>query len=206
MIEGTGEKLVLIASSTGGPSALHQLVPALDKHIDAPVVIVQHMPQGFTASLAERLNGLGAIPVSETKDGEVLKKGHVYLAQGGRHLVFIKDKQGNLRFAQNDDAPVNGLRPCANITFSSVCQLPLDLIVCVVLTGMGSDGLTAIKELRKRQHVYTIAQNKDTCTVYGMPKAVVDSGMADAVLPLGKIGKEIILKTGVHENGFKSIS
>lgn len=188
---------MLIASSTGGPKALHQLIPAIDKHIDAPVVIVQHMPQGFTASLAERLNDISDITVSETKDGEVLQKGHVYLAQGGKHLVLIRDKFGRICLEQNDEEPINGLRPCANITFSSVNQIPVDSIVCAVLTGMGADGCAAIRELRKTQKIYTIAQSKDTCVVYGMPKAIVDSGIADVVLPLEEIGQEITKKTGV---------
>lgn len=192
------EKLVLIASSTGGPKALHELVPAIDKNIDAPVVIVQHMPKGFTASLADRLNDVSDISVSETKDGEVLQKGHVYLAKGGKHLVLLKDTQGMLRIEHTDDEPVNGLRPCANITFFSVNEIPLDYIVCAVLTGMGTDGLEGIRKLRKTKKIYTIAQSKDTCVVYGMPRAVVINGIADTVLPLNEIGKEITKKTGVR--------
>lgn len=198
MIGREKEKLVLIASSTGGPKALHELVPAIDKNIDAPVVIVQHMPKGFTASLADRLNDASEISVSETKDGEVLQKGHAYLAKGGKHLVLSRDNQGMVRFEHTDDEPVNGLRPCANTTFFSVNEIPFDYIVCAVLTGMGADGFEAIRELRKTKKMYTIAQSKDTCVVYGMPRAVVDNGMADAVLPLEEIGKEITKKTGVR--------
>lgn len=198
MIDRKKEKLVLIASSTGGPKALHELVPVIDKNIDAPVVIIQHMPKGFTASLADRLNDVSDISVSETKDGEVLQKGHVYLAKGGNHLLLFKDNQGMLRFEHTDDEPVNGLRPCANITFLSVNEIPIDYIVCAVLTGMGADGCAAIRELRKTKKIYTIAQSKETCVVYGMPRAIVANGIADAVLPLEEIGKEITKITGVR--------
>lgn len=191
------KKLVLIASSTGGPKALHNVIPKLDKNLDAPVVIVQHMPKGFTASLAERLNDMSDISVSEAKDGEILQKSHVYIARGGIHLQLNKDSKGRLIFKENSMEPVNGLRPCANITFESVVPLSVDYILCAVLTGMGADGYEGIKKLKERQKIYTIAQNADTCVVYGMPKTIVENGMADIVLPLEDISKEIIRKVGV---------
>ncbi len=92
------KKLVVIAVSTGGPKALHKLIPMFDENLDAPIVIVQHMPKGFTSSLAERLNESSMITVSEVVDGEVLQKGHVYLAKGGRHLEIAEDQQGQLFF------------------------------------------------------------------------------------------------------------
>ena len=191
-------KLVLIASSTGGPKALHQLIPRLNKDLDAPVVIVQHMPRGFTNSLAQRLNDLSQITVSEAQDGEMLEKGHVYLAKGGTHLHLKKDVQGRLFFKESDEEPVNGLKPCANVTFTSVPAFSLEYIVCVVLTGMGADGTQGIKNLKDWYSVYTIAQNKDTCVVYGMPKVAIEQGVADKVLPLEDIGNEIINKVGVY--------
>ena len=191
-------KLVVIASSTGGPKALHTVIPDLSEHLDAPVVIVQHMPKGFTHALAERLNSTSTISVSEVVDGQMLEKGHVYLAKGGRHLEIVQDKQGNLSFKENDKDPVNGLRPCANITFSSLNNLALDYIICVVLTGMGADGYLGVKELHKNKQIYTIAQDSESCVVYGMPKAIVENGLADIVLPLDDIGQEINRKTGVR--------
>lgn len=198
MADNPAKKLVVIASSTGGPKALHNLVPMLDKGIDAPVVIVQHMPKGFTYSLAERLNEISPITVSEATHGERLEKGHVYLARGGKHLLIKEDRSGHLTFAENDDDPIGGLRPCANITFESLCKLSIGTIVCVVLTGMGADGCAGINKLKKFKKIYTIAQNQETCIIYGMPKAIVESGITDIVLPLEKISDEIIRKVGVR--------
>lgn len=198
MADSNKRKLVMIASSTGGPKALHKVIPDLSERLDAPVVIVQHMPKGFTNTLAERLNSTSTIPVSEVVDGQMLEKGHVYLAKGGKHLELTQDRKGNLIFRENEQEPVNGLRPCANITFHSLNDLSLDYIVCVVLTGMGADGYLGVKELHKNKQIYTIAQDRDSCVVYGMPKAIVENGLADVVLPLDDIGQEINRKTGVR--------
>ncbi|MGN0155212.1 MAG: CheB methylesterase domain-containing protein [Lachnospiraceae bacterium] len=198
MADSKIQKLVMIASSTGGPKALHKLIPALSKSLDAPVVIVQHMPKGFTATLAERLNDMSEITVSEAADGEILEKGHVYLARGGKHLELAEDRRGNLILKENEKEPVNGLRPCANITFESLNSVSIDNIICVVLTGMGADGYAGIKKLKDQKNIYTIAQNKETCVVYGMPKVIVEHNIADIVLPLEDIGKEIIRKAGVR--------
>ncbi len=193
-----GNKLVVIASSTGGPKALHQVIPKLDKKLDAPVVVVQHMPKGFTASLSQRLDELSEVAVCEASDGMTLEKGHVYIARGGLHMRIVKNTQGMLQIKETEEPPVNGLRPCANITFDSILSCPLDSIVCAVLTGMGADGCTGIGHLKKKHNIFTIAQNRETCVVYGMPKAIVDHDLADVVLPLEEIGKTINIKTGVH--------
>lgn len=198
MADSSKRKLVMIASSTGGPKALHKVIPDLSERLDAPVVIVQHMPKGFTNTLAERLDSTSTIPVSEVVDGQILEKGHVYLAKGGKHLEIQQDRKGNLIFQENEKDPVNGLRPCANITFESLNNISLDYIVCVVLTGMGADAYLGVKELHKNKHIYTIAQDRDSCVVYGMPKAIVENNLADVVLPLDDIGQEINRKTGVR--------
>lgn len=197
MTANRGRNLVVIASSTGGPKALHKLIPSLDKRIDAPVIVVQHMPGGFTYSLAERLNEASEVLVSEAVDGQVLEKGHVYIAKGGKHLQLKQNACGELLLAEDDSEPVNGLKPCANITFNSLVNLPVDNVISVVLTGMGSDGYEGIRDLRKKQSVYTIAQSRETCVVYGMPKTVVEKGVADVILPLEEIANEILKKTGV---------
>ena len=191
-------KLVMIASSTGGPKALQSVIPYISKNIPAPVVIVQHMPKGFTATLASRLNDMSEIPVSEVVDNQYLENGHVYLAAGGKHLEIMQDKRGHLQFKENNSDPVNGLRPCANVTLRSIVPATLDYIVCVVLTGMGADGYLGINELKENHNIYTIAQNKETCVVYGMPRAIVEHGIANAVLPLENIANEINKKMGVH--------
>ena len=191
-------KLVIIGSSTGGPQALHQVISTLDKNLDAPVVVVQHMPKGFTASLSKRLNELSEISVHEAADGQIIRKGNVYIARGGVHLRLTKNKKGEIQIKESEDPPVGGLRPCANITFDSILSLSIDSIVCAVLTGMGADGCAGIEHLKEQYNIFTIAQNRETCVVYGMPKAVVEHGLADAVLPLEEIGKTINIKTGVR--------
>ena len=190
-------KLVIIASSTGGPKALHKVIPKLSKRLDAPVIIVQHMPKGFTATLAERLDHTSDILVTEAVHDEVLEKGHVYLTKGGTHLLLRRNHDGQIVIREDYSEPVNGLRPCADVTYSSLLDLHVPNIVNVVLTGMGCDGYEGISTLNKKQKTYTIAQHQDTCIVYGMPKAIVDHGIADVVLPLEEIGKEITRKVGV---------
>ena len=198
MADSKISKLVMIASSTGGPKALQSVIPYISKNIPAPVVIVQHMPKGFTATLANRLNELSEIKVSEVVNYEYLENGHVYLAAGGKHLEIEQDRRGHLQFKENTSDPVGGLRPCANVTLKSIVPATLDFILCVVLTGMGADGYLGISELKENHNIYTIAQSKETCVVYGMPRAIVEHGIADAVIPLENIGREINKKMGVH--------
>lgn len=197
MSANTIHNLVIIASSTGGPKALHKVIPMLPERLDAPVIVVQHMPKGFTATLADRLNDTSEIQVTEAVDGEFLEKGHVYLAKGGTHLTLARNVDGRIVAHEDFSEPINGLRPCANVTFSNISDLRIDKVVCVVLTGMGSDGYEGIRNLREKQKTYTIAEHRDSCVVYGMPKAIVEHGIADIVLPLEKIGTEISKKVGV---------
>lgn len=197
MSVNTIRKLVIIASSTGGPKALHRVIPKLSMRLDAPVVVVQHMPKGFTETLAKRLDETSAIKVTEAVNGEVLEKGHVYLAKGGTHLTLTRNHLGEIVVCEDNSEPVNGLRPCADVTFANIASLQLEQTVCAVLTGMGSDGYEGIKKLRMKQKAYTIAQHKDTCVVYGMPKAIVEHNLADKVLPLEDIGTKITEKVGV---------
>ncbi|MDO5156931.1 MAG: CheB methylesterase domain-containing protein [Eubacteriales bacterium] len=200
------EKLILIASSTGGPKALHQLLPILNKNLDSPVVIVQHMPKGFTETLAKRLDEMCDIHVCEAKAEGFLEKGCVYIARGGFHLQICQTKEGGLYFHETQDEPVKGLRPCADVTFESVSKCVVGQILCVVLTGMGADGCYGIRKIKENGNVFTIAQDEKTCVVYGMPRAVVEKGLADVVLPLTEMGEFINKKVGVRYNGFKSIS
>lgn len=191
------KKLVLIASSTGGPNALNKLIPQLKGNLDAPVVIVQHIPKGFTHSLAKRLNEISEIEVSEAYHDHILEKGHVYIARGGSHLLVKQKYNGDLYFCEDDSEPVCGLKPYANITFESVSHLSVAFICCVIMTGMGSDGCLGLQTLKNKQNIYTIAQSKESCVVYGMPKVVVEQGLVDNILPLDKIGNEINKKVGV---------
>lgn len=195
------KKLVAIACSTGGPKALKEVIPFIPGNIDAPVVLVQHMPVGFTASLAQRLNELSAVRVKEAEHGEVLKKGTVYIAPGGRHFRVVECGTGEYQVALSDEPPREGLRPCANIMFESLVGTDFTQIVCAVLTGMGADGTNGIDRLGQKNNVYVIAQDEKTCVVYGMPKAIANAGLADEILPLNRIADAIIKNVGVLNDG-----
>jgi len=139
-----GDKIVAIASSTGGPKALQEVVPYLTPELDAPVLIVQHMPEGFTASLAQRLDELSPLHVQEAQDGMEVRKGNVYLAKGGKHLEVVM-RNGSHYIVLKDGPTREGVRPCANFMFESLGTSGYDSIVCVVLTGMGADGTQGIQ-------------------------------------------------------------
>ncbi len=189
--------LVAIACSTGGPQALHTMVPMLPGHLGVPVVIVQHMPRGFTGSLAERLHADSKINVKEAEDGEVLKPDWVYIAPGGRHLQIIERTKGVLCARVYDDPPVNNLRPCADVMYESLLHISLDTILCAVLTGMGADGTQGISDLRKAKNIYTITQDEASCVVYGMPKAAANAGLSDEVVPITMVANSIKKELGV---------
>ena len=193
---GTTKKIVAIASSTGGPNALQRVIPFLPGDLDAPVMIVQHMPAGFTNSLAERLDTLSKLSVKEAKEGDQITKGNVYIAKGGQHMKYSKDR-GAGHIVLSDEPPREGVKPCANYMFESLVDSDYDEIVCVVLTGMGADGTAGIKELKKKKKVHVIAQEEHSCVVYGMPKAVVNNGLQNQIVELDKIAQEIVMCTGV---------
>ena len=190
-------KLVVIASSTGGPKALQSVVPYFPVNFPYPVVIVQHMPQGFTASLAERLNQMSALTVKEAADGEELKSGFVYIAEGGKQCELMEKENGKYCFSENDKPARRGLRPCADIFFESLVKTNFDEIVCAVLTGMGADGSKGIELIKRYQNVKVVAQNEETCVVYGMPRAAKEIGVVDQVVPLEDVTGMIIKQIGV---------
>ena len=190
-------KLVALACSTGGPKALQQVVPKLPKNLDAPMVIVQHMPAGFTETLASRLNEISEITVKEAADGEPLQKGTVYIAKGGSQLR-VKKKDTGYVLAVTDEPARNALRPCADILYESLLESDYDDITCVVLTGMGRDGTVGIKQLNDKRNIYVIGQNAATCTVYGMPRALCEAGLADVMVPLEEVADTIIKNVGVR--------
>lgn len=192
----TGKKVVAIASSTGGPKALQSLIPKLPANLAAPVLIVQHMPAGFTEALAGRLNTLSELSVKEAAEGDVLEQGHAYLARGGRHMN-VGRQAGKQVIRYTDEPPREGVRPCANYMYESLTDSSYDEVICVVLTGMGADGTVGIKNLKEKKKITVIAQNEETCTVYGMPRSIVLSGLAQRVLPLEQIANEIIKNVGV---------
>lgn len=193
----TGRKLVAIACSTGGPKALQQVIPKLPGNLDAPVLVVQHMPSGFTESLAERLNTLSELSVKEAEPGDKLLSGHVYIAKGGTHLK-VKKERGESLIEFGDEAPREGVKPCANYMYESLADSEFDQIVCVVMTGMGADGTEGILNLDKKKQIYVIAQEKSTCAVYGMPRAIGMTGLVNQVAALDDIAKQIIKNVGVR--------
>ncbi len=190
-------QIVALASSTGGPRALQEVVPKLPANLKAPVVIVQHMPHGFTKSLADRLNSLSEIKVSEAVDGEILEAGHVYISMGGKHLN-VESVGGQYKVRYSDEPSREGVKPCANYMYESLGIGISDRVVCVVLTGMGADGTKGIENLKKTKKTYVIAQDEDSSTVYGMPKAVKVAGLVDQVVPLNQVAQEIIMNVGVN--------
>ena len=192
-----GTKLVVIASSTGGPKALQSVVPFFPANFPYPVVIVQHMPAGFTNSLAQRLDEMSQIRVKEVRDGEDLRSGTVYIAMGGKQCELIHKPNGEYCFSENDKPPRGGLRPCADIFFESLVDTAFEEIICGVLTGMGSDGTKGISLIRESHNVKCVAQSKETCVVYGMPRAAVDAGIVDDVVPLDKITAQLVRRSGV---------
>lgn len=192
------DKLVAIACSTGGPKALHAIIPKLPKNLDAGIVIVQHMPEGFTKSLADRLNSLSPIPVKEAEDGDIVEKGRVYIAKGGRQLRIVQDKQGNKVIKLSIEEPRRGLMPCADVMYESLIDTDYDEITCVVLTGMGSDGSAGIKKLSNNKNIHVIAQDKETSIVYGMPRMIRKTGLVDQVEALQDVSEAIIKNVGVH--------
>lgn len=194
----SGSKVVAIASSTGGPKALQSVIPRLPAELDAPVLLVQHMPKGFTASLAERLNELSSINVKEAAEGDELKPGTVYIAMGGLHMNVAMDPGGRYTIHYTDEPSREGVKPCANYMFESLTESGFDKIVCVVLTGMGADGTAGIKNLKSRKNIHVITQDQATCTVYGMPRSAENAGLSDQVVPLDEVAQEIILNVGVN--------
>ena len=193
----TGKKLVALACSTGGPKALQSVIPLLDSKLDAPVVLVQHMPPGFTKSMADRLDELSKIRVKEAQENEILEKGTVYVAPGGKHLKVQRMADGQHKVLLTDEPAIGGLKPCANLMYESLRESSYNEIVCVVLTGMGSDGTKGILSLKEKIPVYVISQDAASCVVYGMPKAIVDAGVADEVVPLDKVAQSIMKNVGV---------
>lgn len=184
-------QIVAIACSTGGPKALQSVIPKLPGNLSVPVLIVQHMPRGFTASLAQRLDTLCELKVKEAAPGDVLLPGHVYIAQGGYHMK-VQFKEGRHSIVFSDEPAREGVKPCANYMFESLRESNYENIVCVVLTGMGADGTKGIENLEKEKEVFVIAQNQATCAVYGMPRSVVLGGLADKEVALEDVAAEIV--------------
>ena len=183
-------RIVVIASSTGGPRALAEVVPNLPRGLGAAVLIVQHMPAGFTKSLAQRLHALSKLPVSEAEAGEPILTDRVYLAPGGRHMS-VTGAVGAATIALDDSPPIWGVRPSADPLFRSVADRFRADAVAVVLTGMGRDGADGTRAIRAAGG-RAVLQDRATSTIFGMPNAALQTAGADRVAALGDIAPAIV--------------
>jgi two-component system chemotaxis response regulator CheB len=156
------------------------------------------MPVGFTASLSARLDELSDICVKEAEDGEVIQRGTVYIARGGSQMRLIEKNRQEHVLSVREEAARNGLKPCADIMYESLMNSSFDTIVCVIMTGMGADGTKGIVQLEETNKIHVIAQDEASSTVYGMPKAIAESGMVDEVHDLRQIAAAITKHVGVR--------
>ncbi|MCH7593046.1 MAG: chemotaxis response regulator protein-glutamate methylesterase [Chloroflexi bacterium] len=183
---GDFDTLVIIGSSTGGPNALSRVLPGLPADLNAAVLVVQHMPPHFTASLSARLNTASELEVLEASEGDRIQRGRVLLAPGGFHMTV----NANGTVSLNTDTEVHGVRPSVDVTMRSAVEQFKGVCHGVILTGMGSDGKDGC-QLIKAAGGSVLAEHESTCAVYGMPKSVVDAGYADRVAPIDEIAREI---------------
>jgi len=187
------EKLIIVGASTGGTEALRAFLTQLPP--DAPgVLIVQHMPVGFTAAFAKRLNGLCRITVKEAEHNERVLPGHAYIAPGSHHLL-VQRSGANYMTALSDAPPVNRHKPSVEVLFRSAAQAAGPNAVGIMMTGMGRDGAKAMLEMREAG-AYNIAQDEATCVVYGMPREAVQLGAVHDIAPLNEIAARVFAHLG----------
>jgi len=194
-----GIQLIAIGSSTGGPNALGLIMTRLPSDFPASIVISQHMPKGFTASFAERLNGLASIEVKEAQDGDVLEGGRVLICPGGHHMLFRnrgKRVVATIKKSRDSDKYI----PSIDAMMSSASEIFGARMMGIILTGMGNDGTSGMLEIKKKGG-YTIAESEETAVVFGMPSEVIRAGAAGRVLPISEIPDEMIKLTRMKEQG-----
>ena len=180
------EKIITIGASTGGPPALEEILGQLPKNTP-PILIVQHMPSGFTHSFAKRLDRLCSFEIKEAEDGDTINQGQALIAPGGYHMTVTRDWR-----IQLDCGPTeHGVRPAVDPMMRTTAEIYGSETIGVILTGMGRDGASGMKAIKKRGG-RTIAQDEATCTVFGMPKVAIQQGSIDKILPLSKIPKQIL--------------
>ena len=189
--------VVAIGASTGGPAALQIVLTRLPSDFHAGIVISQHMPKGFTASLAERLNGISNVHIKEAKEGDEVEEGKVLVCPGGYHMIFRRKGQGivtTIKERKHTDKYV----PSIDMMMSSISENYGPRAIGVILTGMGNDGITGMLEIKKRGG-YTIAESEDTAVVFGMPSEAINKGAAMKVLPISEIPVELVRIAGKKE-------
>jgi two-component system chemotaxis response regulator CheB len=181
---------VVLAASTGGPAALQTVVSGLPAGFPAAVLVVQHIPRGFTRSLAERLDARSAIPVREARDGEPVAGGRVLVAPAGIHTKVAR-REGGVAVVL-DEEPRDALhRPSADVLMASAAETYGPLVLGVVLTGMGADGTEGLRAIRAKGGL-TLAESEETCVIYGMPKAAIEAGVVRRAVPLERVAGEIL--------------
>jgi two-component system chemotaxis response regulator CheB len=183
-------KAVCIAASTGGPKALSRIMSMFPVNFRPPLLIVQHMPAGFTRAFAERLNNGSALTVKEAAEGDRIEQGTAYVAPGGYHMLV----EGG-RIKLDESPPMHGVRPCADKLFISAAENMGGRLIGIVLTGMGRDGTAGLEAIAKNGGI-CIAEDESTCTIFGMPKSAIEKGAAHTVLPLDRIVGEVLHITG----------
>lgn len=186
-VRSGAHKLVAVASSTGGPKALSAFLPLLPKDLGAAVIVVQHMPATFTGLLADRLDKSCQLSVKEAAEGDQLLTGRCLIAPGGFHMELTPHETVRL----TKELPIGGLRPCADITFRTVAAVYGRRALAVVLTGMGRDGTEGCRRMREHG-CPVIAESKETALIYGMPKSVVDAGLATREAPIEQIAQIVV--------------
>jgi two-component system chemotaxis response regulator CheB len=186
-----GPPLVLIGVSTGGPTALAAVLPALPRDLNAAVLIVQHMPAMFTKPLAASLGRRSALRVTEAQEGETARANCVYLAPGGSQMKVAAGSRGEVVLRITDDPPENGCKPAVDYLFRSVALQFPGRSVAAILTGMGNDGTAGLR-LLKRGRCRSIAQDEASCVVFGMPREAIAAGVIDTVAPLDRIAAAIV--------------
>jgi two-component system, chemotaxis family, protein-glutamate methylesterase/glutaminase len=192
---GSRARVVAIGISTGGPNALHALIPSLPAEFPAPIVIVQHMPAVFTRLLAEQLAKRSALDVREGTAGEVIFPGQVWIAPGGLHMSVQRNSNG-VQVVINDGPPENSCRPAADVLFRSVAQTFGRDTLAVVMTGMGKDGTDGCEKIRSAGG-QIIVQDQTSAVVWGMPGSVVQAGLADQIVALDQLPGEICRRVGL---------
>jgi len=193
---GSRHTVIAIGASTGGVEALREVLVTLPAAMP-PIVIAQHMPAGFTRTFAQRLDAMCEIGVKEGEDGEPLRAGQAYIAQGGRHML-VAGRAGALTLRITDGPLVNRHRPSVDSLFRSAAQVAGIRRIGVMLSGMGADGADAMLELR-RCGGYNIAQDEASCVVFGMPKQAITAGAVHDVVPLAAIGRRLVELSGSGE-------
>lgn len=189
MIVETTDKIVAIGTSTGGTQALEAVLTKLPISVSG-MVIVQHMPEKFTAMFAERLNNICNIQVREAKDGDRVLPGLALIAPGGRHMM-LKRSAGQYFVVVADGPVVNRHKPSVDVLFRSVAQIAGHNALGIIMTGMGDDGARGMKEMHDAG-AQTLAEDESTCVVFGMPKVAIDLGGVDKIVPLTRIPQEIM--------------